>query len=86
MPHSRKGVPIFVDMLIARWHALRRGDVVIFLVAAFLIVAVVAVEFLFFENQGLFLVFQKQGFGPDWECSNPGYGGPICVKKPAPSR
>jgi hypothetical protein len=67
----------FVDMLIARWHALQRGDVVIFLVAAFLIVAAVV----FFE----FHVFENWGFGPDWECTNPGYGGPVCVKKPAPS-
>src|SRR5215471_9742105 len=22
----------------------------------------------------------------DWECSNPGKGDPVCVKKPAPSR
>jgi hypothetical protein len=26
------------------------------------------------------------GFGPDWECSYPGKGDPVCVKKPAPSR
>ena len=79
MPRSRRGVSMgFADMLIARWHALRRGDVAaIFLLAAFLIVAaVVSVEFLVFENRG---------FGPDWECSNPGYGGSVCVKKPTPS-
>jgi len=69
----------FVDMLIAKWHALRRGDVVaIFLLAAFLIIlAIVSVGF---------PVFGSRGFGPDWECSNPGKGDPVCVKKPAPSR
>jgi len=24
------------------------------------------------------------GFGPGWECSHPGDGDPVCVKKPAP--
>jgi hypothetical protein len=72
----------FVGMLIARWHALRRGDVVaIFLVAAIFVIAVVAfVEFPVFDWTG------TRRSGPDWECSNPGYGGPVCVKKPAPSR
>jgi len=47
----------FVDMVIAKWHALRRGDVVaIFLLAAFLIVlAIVSVGF---------PVFGSRGFGP----------------------
>jgi len=68
----------FVNMLIARWHALGRGDVVaIFLLAAFLIVAaVVFVEFPILGNLG---------FGPEWECNYPGKGEPVCVKKPAPS-
>lgn len=22
------------------------------------------------------------GFGPDWDCENPGQGGPVCVKHP----
>ena len=44
MPHFRGGVwPGFVDMLIARWHALGRRDIVaVLLVAAFLAAAVVA--------------------------------------------
>jgi hypothetical protein len=68
----------FVDMLIAKWHAVRCGDVVaIFLLAAFLIVASI--------GSVAFPVFENRGFGPDWECSNPGKGDPVCVKKPAPS-
>ena len=72
----------FVDMLIARWRALRRGDVVaIFLLAAILVISVVAfVEFPIFGRAG------NWGFGPDWECSYPGKGEPVCVKKPTPSR
>jgi hypothetical protein len=23
------------------------------------------------------------GFGPDWTCTDPGHGDPVCVKKPA---
>ena len=72
----------FVDMLIARWRALRRGDVVaIFLLAAILVVLAVAfVEFPIFGRTG------NWGFGPDWECSYPGKGETVCVKKPTPSR
>ena len=69
----------FVDMLMARWRTLRRGDVVaIFLLAAILIV--VAVAFVHFPILG------SRGFGQDWECVYPGKGEPVCVKKPAPSR
>ncbi len=25
------------------------------------------------------------GFGPEWECENPGRGDPICIKKPVES-
>jgi hypothetical protein len=69
-------------MLIARWPTLRGGDVVaIFLLTAFMGIAVVAVvEFPNFGRTG------NLGFGPDWECSYPGKGEPVCVKKSAPSR
>ena len=72
----------FVDMLIARWRTVRRGDVVaIFLLTAFMGIAVVAVV--------MFPKLSRTGnlrFGPDWECSRPGKGEPVCVKKSAPSR
>jgi hypothetical protein len=25
------------------------------------------------------------GFGPEWDCSAPGKGGPVCVKRAAPA-
>ena len=72
----------FVDTLIARWRTLRRGDLVaIFLLAAFVGIAVIAV--IKFPN------LSRTGslrFGPDWECTYPGKGEPVCVKKPTPSR
>jgi hypothetical protein len=71
-----------VDMFIARWRTLRRGDVVaIFLLAAFMGIAVIAVV--------MFPHLSRTGslrFGPDWECTYPGKGEPVCVKKPASSR
>jgi hypothetical protein len=72
----------FVDTLIARWRTLRRGDVVaIFLLAAFMGIAVIAaVKFPNFNRTG------NWRFGPDWECTYPGKGEPVCVKKPTPSR
>jgi hypothetical protein len=24
----------------------------------------------------------NNGFGPDWDCTNQGWGGPVCIKKP----
>jgi hypothetical protein len=72
----------FIDMLIARWRTLRRGDVVaIFLFAAIMgIVAIAAAKFPNFSRTG------NLGFGPDWECGYQGRGEPVCVKKPASSR
>jgi hypothetical protein len=72
----------FVDMLIARWRTLRRGDVVaIFLLAAFVGIAVIAVvKFPNLSRTG------SLRFGPDWECTYPGKGEPVCVKKPTSSR
>ena len=29
------------------------------------------------------LGWSSQGFGPNWECSNPGHGESICIKRPA---
>jgi hypothetical protein len=72
----------FVDLLIARWRTLRCGDLaaVLLLAAIMGIVAIAVVKFPNFSRTGNF------GFGPDWECSYPGKGEPVCVKKPAPSR
>jgi len=27
----------------------------------------------------------NHGFGPDWDCVNPGSGGAVCTKKPLPA-
>jgi hypothetical protein len=29
------------------------------------------------------LGWSSQGFGPNWECSNPGHGESICINRPA---
>jgi len=66
----------FVKMLIMRWHVFRFGDVTaVLLLAAILVIMLVA----FVE---LPVLTGNWGFGPDWECSNPGKGGPVCLKKP----
>jgi hypothetical protein len=66
----------FLDMLVARWHALERRDVMaILLLAVFL--AAAAASYVGFTGNG--------GFGPDWDCTNPGEGDAVCVKKPASS-
>src|SRR5262245_44571760 len=67
MPHSRRGAPMgFVDMLIARWRALRRGDVVaIFLLAAFMGLLVIAAVV---KHPG-FTTTGNLGFGPDGNAS-----------------
>jgi hypothetical protein len=64
-----------VKMLIMRWRTLRFGDVTaVLLLAAILVMMLVA----FVDLRGL---TGSWGFGPDWECSNPGKGGPVCLKK-----
>ena len=27
----------------------------------------------------------NDGFGPDWHCTHPGSGDPVCIKKPRPT-
>jgi hypothetical protein len=39
----------------------------------------------FLLRQDLFL-HANRGFGPDWDCTYPGYGEPICVKRVAPAK
>ena len=72
----------FTGMFVTRWFVLRRGDVLVILVsAAILVIVAIALGKAppYFGRTGNF------GFGPDWGCSYPGDGEPICVKKPAPS-
>jgi predicted membrane metal-binding protein len=66
----------FAKMLIMRWRAFRFGDVAaVLLLAAVLVMMLVA----FVDLPGL---TGNWGFGPGWECSNPGKGGPVCLKTP----
>jgi hypothetical protein len=68
----------FLKTLIARWHALGRRDVAaILLLTVFLAVAAAAAAYVGFPARG--------GLGPDWDCTYPGKGDPVCVKKPSPS-
>ncbi len=66
------------------WPYLSRQDVVGILTAAVifgvLLGAYLIVPGLMSPNSGL---KTNAGFGPEWECSNPGNGGPVCVKHPA---
>jgi hypothetical protein len=58
------------------WSLLTGRDIAAIILAAALLGAVLiaSVEFPnLFRSNG--------GFGPDWECTNPGHGEPICVKK-----
>jgi hypothetical protein len=61
------------------WYLLTRRDIaaillVIALLGGMLIVHVV------FPNLGS--PYSNQGFGPGWECTNPGMGDSVCIKKP----
>jgi hypothetical protein len=53
---------------------LRSGDV-------FAIVFAAAILLLFAATKST--IFNHGGFGPDWDCTNPGGQGSVCVKKPA---
>lgn len=59
-----------------RLAALTRRDTVGILLASALFAAV-TVAYVFFPNGAQ---RANWGFGPDWECTNPGKG-PICVRK-----
>src|SRR5262245_42573825 len=55
---------------------MRRELGAILLVAVFLLVALVGG--LYFHGRQA-----TSGFGPDWDCVNPGTGEPVCIKRPA---
>ncbi len=61
------------------WPYLTRQDIAGILL---LIVVLAGVFFawVILPNAGL---MTKWGFGPEWECSNPGKGGPVCVQRRA---
>jgi hypothetical protein len=70
----------FVAMLVARWHALERREVMVILVFVVLLAAVTAG----IVRSGGYCPGNR-GFGPDWACSQPGDGEAVCIKKPPPS-
>jgi hypothetical protein len=66
----------FVKMLIVRWRAFQFGDVA----AVLLLAAILAMMLVAFVD--LPRLTGNWGFGPDWECSNPGKGGFVCLEMP----
>jgi hypothetical protein len=60
-----------------RLRTLTRRDISGILLAIVLLAAL-AFLFVVFPNLGQ---QTNEGFGPEWDCTNPGQGGPICVKK-----
>jgi hypothetical protein len=59
------------------WRELKRGDIA----AILLLIALLggAVAYAVFPDR---FPLKSSGFGPDWECKNPGHGDPVCIKKP----
>jgi hypothetical protein len=57
-------------------YNLRRGDI---LAALF---ALAILGGLLFAAAGW--VTSNNGLGPDWDCTRPGWGDPVCIKKPSP--
>jgi len=55
------------------WYEIKTRDVVWFLIV---IASLCAAVFLYFERSKT-----NEGFGPEWECTNPYNTGPICIKR-----
>jgi hypothetical protein len=67
----------FVQRFILIGHGLQRRDILAALLALLI-------------SAGLLVaatgwMTSNVGFGPGWTCTNPGSGGPVCIKQPAPS-
>jgi hypothetical protein len=61
-------------------YLLTRRDIT----AIFLAVAIICgLLFVYVALPDLGLGWSSQGFDPNWECSNPGHGESICIKRPA---
>jgi hypothetical protein len=58
------------------WRLLTRRDI-----AAIVLAIAVVGAILIIQAQFPNLFRSNRGFGPDWQCTNPGKGEPICVKK-----
>ena len=71
------GEPQMIRLLIANCSLLTRRDI-----AAILFVVAIVGGLLFVHVVVPNLGRSNQGFGPDWDCTNPGEGNSICIKKP----
>ncbi len=49
-------------------------EIVIGLVVFAVVAGVIALSWIPYRSP-------NAGFGPDWDCTNPGQGGPVCVKR-----
>jgi hypothetical protein len=60
------------------WPPLRRGDImaVLVFIALAAVITIVIVKTAPFSYQAS----SNAGFGPGWTCTNPGKGGPVCIK------
>jgi hypothetical protein len=59
------------------WPAPQKGDISAIILLMFMMASVLI----------FYLVSPRDptsnhGFGPGWECSDPGWGEPVCIKKP----
>jgi len=59
------------------WWNIRKGDAAAVVLAAVILSALL---FAAVKSPGGWPLFNG-GFGPDWDCSNPGEGGVVCIKK-----
>ena len=59
------------------WRLWTRGD----FIAILLVIAVLGAIFLVSVNDSSLGRTSHPRFGPEWTCTYPGYGGPVCVKK-----
>jgi hypothetical protein len=63
------------------WPAPQKGEI-----CAIILVAAIASVLMFTLIKPLrFDPTLNNGFGPGWECSNPGWGEPVCIKKLPPA-
>jgi hypothetical protein len=63
------------------WPPPRRADVVSILVLTLAAIAVIAAIFVLNKSPRSDRM-TNWGFGPDWQCTHPGKGDPVCIKKP----
>jgi len=65
-----------IKLLITNLYLMTRKDI-----AAILLLVAVAGGWLFVHVAAPKLSLSNSGFGPNWECTNPGEGESVCIKK-----